>query len=215
MRIAGVLILVFGMMMGIGSNLPSFVDAPSLIIIFAFVLGVLLMSGTSVGSMFAAVFTTSRAPDELASAARGWALARRASVGRRPGRHVGRRRHHAEAHGRHRCPWPGYRHRYHDGILRPGLRLRLLSAVPEVPRGTRRSVTSVRGRLPAAGGHRRGRLRSEKSLDRGRPRLPSLLEGRSVFGAGLFVRHLFLDVIRVGGQYRRPRAPLAGACVRS
>ena len=80
MRIAGVIILVVGMMMGIGSNLPSFVDPPSLVIIFTFVLGVLLISGTSVGSMFAAVFTISGAPEELASAARGWALARRASV---------------------------------------------------------------------------------------------------------------------------------------
>ena len=80
MRIAGVFFLVVGMMMGIGANLPHFVDPLSLIMTLTFVLGVLLMSGYRVGSMFASVFSTPGAPDELAAAARGWALARRASV---------------------------------------------------------------------------------------------------------------------------------------
>jgi len=80
MRIAGAVFLIFGMMMGIGSNLPPFVDPPSMIIVIAFVLGVLLMSRTRIGSMVASVFTTSGGPEELASAAQGWALARQASV---------------------------------------------------------------------------------------------------------------------------------------
>ena len=80
MRIVGVLIVVFGLMVGIGSNLSSFLDPPSLIIVVTFVLGVLFMSGTRIGSMVALVFTSSGAPEELDSAARGWALARHASV---------------------------------------------------------------------------------------------------------------------------------------
>ena len=80
MRIVGVLILVVGLMVGIGSNLPSMIDPPSVIIVIAFVLGVLLMSGTRIESMVASIFSTDSRPEELASAARGWALARRASV---------------------------------------------------------------------------------------------------------------------------------------
>ncbi len=80
MRIVGIILLVAGLMIGIGENLPAFVDIPSLIIIATFVLGVLLISGTNIGAMCAAVFTTSGSPEELAAAARGWALTRRASL---------------------------------------------------------------------------------------------------------------------------------------
>ena len=81
MKIVGVVLLVLGIMMGVGGNLPAFIDPPSMIIIITFVLGVLLMSGTRIGSMVASLFTTSSGgPEELALAAQGWALARQASV---------------------------------------------------------------------------------------------------------------------------------------
>ena len=52
-----------------------------MIIVITFVVGVLLMAGTRIGSMVALLFTTtSGGPEELASAAQGWALARQASV---------------------------------------------------------------------------------------------------------------------------------------
>ena len=74
MKIVGVVLLVLGIMMGVGGNLPAFIDPPSMIIIITCVLGVLLMSGTRIGSMVASLFTTSSGgPEELA-------LARQASV---------------------------------------------------------------------------------------------------------------------------------------
>lgn len=80
MRIAGIVIVILGIMVGIGSNLPYFIDPPSLIIIGTFVLGVLWTGGVSIPSMFRALLSSSATPEEAAVAARGWALARRASV---------------------------------------------------------------------------------------------------------------------------------------
>ncbi|MBT6148525.1 MAG: hypothetical protein HOH74_24030 [Gemmatimonadetes bacterium] len=80
MRILGVVILISGLMAGIGSNLESFVDVPSVIIIATFTLGVLWMAGAPVVIMFRAAFSSTSPPDQLTDAARGWVLARRSAV---------------------------------------------------------------------------------------------------------------------------------------
>jgi flagellar motor component MotA len=80
MRIVGVIILVVGMMVGIGSNLASFIDPPSLIIIATFVLGVLWIAGAPMGTMFGAVFSSDHTPEQFAAAGRAWALARQAAL---------------------------------------------------------------------------------------------------------------------------------------
>ncbi len=79
MRIVGAVLLLSTMMVGIGSNLPTFLDPPSIIIIAGFTFGVLFISGTSIGGMVKAVVSSDSGVD-LRAAARGWKLARQASV---------------------------------------------------------------------------------------------------------------------------------------
>ena len=55
MRILGIVILVTGMLMGIGSNLAAFIDPPSLLIVVAFTLGALWISGASIPGMIRAL----------------------------------------------------------------------------------------------------------------------------------------------------------------
>ncbi len=80
MRIAGVVLLVAGQLVGIGSNLHLFFDAPSAIVIVTFTLGALWMAGVPIGTMFSAVFSSTSTPEQLTTAARGWALARSSAV---------------------------------------------------------------------------------------------------------------------------------------
>lgn len=80
MRIAGIVIVLVGLLMGIGANLSDFIDPPSLIIIGAFTLGVLLAGGVSIPAMFRALVSSSATSAEAARAARAWGLARRAAV---------------------------------------------------------------------------------------------------------------------------------------
>ena len=80
MRIVGLVVVALGLAAGIGSNIPPFVDPPSLIIIATFVLGVLWIAGTPVGQMLRAVFASDLSSVNLGDAARGWELARTAAV---------------------------------------------------------------------------------------------------------------------------------------
>ena len=80
MRIVGVVILIVGQMVGIGNNLHLFIDPPSVIMIVTFTLGALWMAGLPIGTMFSAVFSSTSTPEQLTTAARGWALARRSAV---------------------------------------------------------------------------------------------------------------------------------------
>lgn len=75
MRIVGLIVIIVGMLIGIGSNLPAFVDAPSIIIVTTFTLGVLWLSGTSIPGMFRAVFSSDVSPQDGAAAAAGWGVA--------------------------------------------------------------------------------------------------------------------------------------------
>lgn len=74
MRIVGAVILIVGMLVGIGRNLATFIDPPSLIIIATFMLGVLWIAGAPIGTMFSALFSSDSTAEQLAAAGRAWAL---------------------------------------------------------------------------------------------------------------------------------------------
>lgn len=80
MRIVGIVILILGMLIGIGSNLSAFVDPPSIIIIATFVLGALWISGASIPAMIRALGSSDLSPEEAADAARSWGLASHAAT---------------------------------------------------------------------------------------------------------------------------------------
>ena len=80
LRIIGLIIFITSIMVGIGSNIQTFIDPPSLLIILGGTIGMLLLGGSSIGNMFSAVFSSDATPDQLNAAARGWGLARRYSV---------------------------------------------------------------------------------------------------------------------------------------
>ena len=80
MRILGIVILVTGMLMGIGSNLAAFIDPPSLLIVVAFTLGALWISGASIPGMIRALGSTQIDATEAATAARSWGLASKAAT---------------------------------------------------------------------------------------------------------------------------------------
>ncbi len=80
MRIAGVVILLLGLMLGIGSNIEAFVDPPSIIIVVAFGLGALWIADASIGHMVRGIFSKDPRAVDLDAAASGWQLARTASV---------------------------------------------------------------------------------------------------------------------------------------
>jgi flagellar motor component MotA len=67
-------------MVGIGSNLHLFINPPSVIMIVTFTLGALWMAVAPIGTMFSSVFSSGSTPEQLTTAAQGWALARRSAV---------------------------------------------------------------------------------------------------------------------------------------
>ena len=76
LRIIGLIIAITGIMVGIGSNLPIFIDPASLIIVVICTLGMLLLGGHSIPTMFGAVFSGEATIDELRKAARAWKMVR-------------------------------------------------------------------------------------------------------------------------------------------
>ncbi|MBT3346174.1 MAG: hypothetical protein HN712_11045 [Gemmatimonadetes bacterium] len=80
MRIAGIILLIVGLLLGIGSNLTVFVDPPSIIIVVTFVLGALWISGASVPAMFRALGSGELDSVAATSAARSWGLAAHAAA---------------------------------------------------------------------------------------------------------------------------------------
>ena len=74
MRILGFIVLVTALMVGIGSNLSSMIDAPSLIITVGGTLAALLFAGQSIVNMFRAVFAGEASKEQLSDAARAWEL---------------------------------------------------------------------------------------------------------------------------------------------
>ena len=76
MRILGLILALVVLMVGIGSNLSAMIDPPSAIIVVGFTLGALLLSGCDLSLMVRAISPDNLSPDELATSARGWKLAR-------------------------------------------------------------------------------------------------------------------------------------------
>ncbi len=75
MAIFGLIVVVGIMMVGIGGNLQLFTDPPSILIVFGFIVGVLLLGKADIATMFSAV-SGEAGKEQLEKAARGWALAR-------------------------------------------------------------------------------------------------------------------------------------------
>lgn len=80
MRIVGIIILIAGMLIGIGSNIDAFIDIPSLIICVTFTLGVMWISGASLPGMIGALFATDLSEEARAEATSAWRLATHAVV---------------------------------------------------------------------------------------------------------------------------------------
>ena len=80
LRILGLIVLLASVMVGIGKNLAAFMDAPSIIMVVAGPLGILLLGGARIGNMFGAVFSGDATADDLQAAAKAWELARRYTI---------------------------------------------------------------------------------------------------------------------------------------
>lgn len=75
-RIVGFIIILMTLMVGIGSNLPSMIDPPSLILVVGSVVGMLLLGGHNIGGMVTAVFSNSAEESELKAAIHGYRMGR-------------------------------------------------------------------------------------------------------------------------------------------
>ena len=71
LRIVGLIVIVFSMMVGIGSNLPSMIDLPSIIIVVGATLGMLIFGGSSIPTMVKAVFSSDASEDDIRTAIKG------------------------------------------------------------------------------------------------------------------------------------------------
>ena len=76
LRVIGLIIAITGIMVGIGSNVRIFTDPLSLIIVIVCTLGMLLLGGHSIPTMFGAMFSGEASIDELRKAARAWRMVR-------------------------------------------------------------------------------------------------------------------------------------------
>ncbi|MEC8932273.1 MAG: MotA/TolQ/ExbB proton channel family protein [Candidatus Latescibacterota bacterium] len=72
MRLLGFIFILVSLMVGIGSNLSSFIDAPSLIFVIPGALALLVFAGLGVGNMFGAVFSADATSEQLTAAADAW-----------------------------------------------------------------------------------------------------------------------------------------------
>ena len=76
LRVIGLVAAIVSILVGVGSNLPIFVDPPSIIIVIGGGLSMLLLGGHSIPTMFRAVFSGEASIDELRKAARAWKMVR-------------------------------------------------------------------------------------------------------------------------------------------
>jgi flagellar motor component MotA len=75
-RIVGFLILITTLMIGIGSNLASMIDPPSLILVIGSILGMLLLGKHNLGGMGSAVFSDSADETAVREAIEGYKMGR-------------------------------------------------------------------------------------------------------------------------------------------
>jgi len=75
MRIAGLVLIVLAIGLGLGGNVTSFFDVVSAIIVFLGTLALLLFSGSDIGAMFKTFFSGSVTPEDVQAGSRAWMLA--------------------------------------------------------------------------------------------------------------------------------------------
>ena len=80
MRILGLLLFLVALFIGIGQNLAGMVNAPSIMIVFGGIVGMLWLGGGSIGGMFKAVFSSAVDDKAVRAAAADWKKARFCSL---------------------------------------------------------------------------------------------------------------------------------------
>lgn len=81
MRIVGVVAFLMALGIGIGSNLGAMLDLPSICIVCVGTLGMLLLGGSSIPTMFKSVFSSAASEEEIRAGIRAWKMARFYSLG--------------------------------------------------------------------------------------------------------------------------------------
>ena len=81
MRIIGVVVFLMTLGIGIGSNLGAMGDPRSASIVLVGTLGMLLLGGSSIPTMFKAVFSSAASEEEIRAGVRAWKMARFYSLG--------------------------------------------------------------------------------------------------------------------------------------
>jgi|APSaa5957512622_1039677.scaffolds.fasta_scaffold49535_3 flagellar motor component MotA len=76
LRVAGLAVICTGLMVGIGSNLPAFIDPPAALIVTICTIGMLLLGGHSISAMLKSAFSGDATPGELREGAKAWQMAR-------------------------------------------------------------------------------------------------------------------------------------------
>ena len=76
LRVIGLIAALTALMVGIGANLPLFLDPPSVLIVIGGAISMLLIGGHSIPTMFRAVFSGEATIAELRTAARAWRMVR-------------------------------------------------------------------------------------------------------------------------------------------
>lgn len=76
LRVVGLAVICVGLMVGIGSNLPAFIDPPAALIVIVSTIGMLLLGGHSISAMLKSAFSGDATLDELREGAKGWQMAR-------------------------------------------------------------------------------------------------------------------------------------------
>ena len=81
MRIAGLILLVMVLMVGMGSNLPSLIDVPPVIITFGGMIAGLLFAGACIPAMLKIFFSSNSSSEVVEEGKRGWKLAAALALG--------------------------------------------------------------------------------------------------------------------------------------
>ena len=81
MRIVGVVVFLMALGIGIGSNPGFMLDIPSICIVCVGTLGMLLLEGSSIPTMFKSVFSSAASEEEIRAGIRAWKMARFYSLG--------------------------------------------------------------------------------------------------------------------------------------
>ena len=75
MRILGLIVFVFAIIVGVGFNLSPLLNAQTFIIVFGSTIGMLMFSRLSIPTMLKAVFSSAASIEELQEGVKGWQLA--------------------------------------------------------------------------------------------------------------------------------------------